>query len=568
MAEILSPEVIVARIRDALDALERRPRTPGLEAYEEDRVAFLRSADELGEPRLVHAEGVPVRYATALFWQGRIGGIVASDPATGEVLSWPAWGPARRPLFMYSIEEVERFLERRDPRVHEVVPRELKTPTRFSVEPSKIHESWLLERYDALPFKNQEERYAWVEEVNRARRMRTRWRHKAGYQEPSFKCLSYAASTVADWWGLMYGVAPCERYQNFVNGSQEYGVNPRALEVLYYHRARRVLPRLTRRGRLYRLLPPLPQTLDPVTRERIPACSLAFADLLASPEDLDLPDPLTRDGQPRHAYRAGMWHMDQPPKTLFTKGRADPALIREALHRHGIVLAFTQARMLRVIRFGLHGIPIVGYFKRGDETLFVYHESYGNHGPGYVWDDSGGPSYMTIPASMLREASCFPHRLWIDVAVEGDRLAARVTHSGGGEVAAGGRTRVPLPERPDRVRLSAGRPYFLREDGQPWEATAPWAGAHPAQLAVTRWILLASQLAAHAAYRPPHVVAALAAIERELVEMGTRPGAPFEALAPFLGIVTDREVTLLQSQLLPRLVEAGLPDAVVRRVMA
>jgi hypothetical protein len=567
MSQILPPDVIVTRIRDALDALERRPRTPGLEAYEEDRLRFLRSADELGEPRLLHTEGVPVRYATALFWGDRIGGIVASDPHSGEVLSWPAWAPGPRPLFMYSIEEVERFLERNDPRVGEVVPRELKTPTRFSVDPARVPGAWLLERYEALPFKNQEERYAWVEEVNKSRRMRTRWRHKGGYQEPSFKCLSYAASTVADWWGLMYGVPPEGRYQNFVNGSQEYGVNPRALEVLYYHRARR-LARLTRQGRMYRLAPPLPQTLDPVTRERIPACSRAFAHLLTTPEDLELGDPLARDGLPRYGFRAGMWHMDMPPKTLFSKGQADPAAIREALHRHGIVLGFTQARMLRVIRFGLHGVPIVGYFKQGNETLFIYHESYGNHGPGYVWDDSGGPSYMTIPASMLREASCFPHRLWIDVAVEGGNLAVRATHSGGGAVNVRGRTLVPVPERPDRVHLTAGRPYFLREDGQAWEASAPWAGTRPGQVALFRWLLLASQLANHPGHRPAHVEATLAALERELIEVAHRPDEPLEQLSAFQRIVSDREVTLLQSQLLPRLVQAGLSETVVRRVMA
>jgi hypothetical protein len=577
---LLPPATIRARIEEALHALARRPRTPGLESYEEDRVRFLTSAERVGEPRLVHAEGVPVRYATPLFWGERVGGIVASEPHTGEVLSWPAWAPGPRPLFAYTVEDLERFIAQSDPRVGEVVPQQLRTPTRFSVDPARVEGAYLLERYDALPFKNQEERYAWVEEVNRSGRMRTRWRHKTGYQEPSFKCLSYAASTVVDWWGLMHGVTPSASYQSFVNGSQEYGVNPRELEVLYYHRARRI------GGRFYRLAPRLPPTLDPVTRERIAASSVAFARLICSPDEIDLPDPLTRDGRPLYRFRRGMWHMDGPPRTLFAKGKGDPAAIREALHRHGIVLAFTQARFLRVIRIGLHGIPIVGYFRRGKETLFIYHESYGNHGPGYVWDDGGGPCYMTIPAHMLREASCFPHRLWIDAEPAGEGLAIRITHSGGGAldtpppmVHHGGGARAatavaggwiaPPPPQTGTITITVDREYFRGEDGKPVSVTMPWGGADAAAVAVARWRRAARQLEPRGpAHHPPHLTARLAALERELVELARRPGFRLETLAPLSRVVSDRDVTLLQGALLPRLLAAGLPPEIARRVMA
>ena len=334
-------------------------------------------------------------------------------------------------------------------------------------------------------------------------------------------------------------------------------------------------------------MPRLPVTLDPITRERIPNSSLAFAQLICSPDQAEVGDPLTRDNQPVYAYRPGMWHMDGPPKTLFTKGRSDPAVLREALHRHGIVLAFTQARMLRVIRFGLHGIPIVGYFQKGNETFFIYHESYGNHGPGYVWDDSGGPAYMTIPGSMLREASCFPHRLWMDLEVDAGSVALSVTHSGGGalespapevrtadtvragEVLGPGRARLPLPEGPASVSIAVDRDYFRREDGKPFEAVLPWVGREPGPLAVARWLFLARQLEARdVTYRPPHVEQKLAALEVEMVELSRAPGFALEPLLTLRQVVSDRDVTLLQSILLPHLLERGLDPALARRAMA
>ena len=577
----LTPAEIKARIEAALAALHARPRTPGLEVYEEDRARFLKSADKLGEPELVLTEGKPVRYATPLLWGDRVGGFVASDPWSGEVLSWPSWAPGPLPLIAYTADELARFVRQDDPRIHEIVPREIRTPTRFAVDPEKLQGAYLIDRYQALPFKNQEERYAWVEEVNRTRRMRTEWRHKGGFQEPSYKCLSFASSTVADWWGLMYGVPPGASYQNFVNGTQEYGVNPRELEVLYYHRARR------RGGRYYKLTPRLVKH-DPVTRERIASSSTAFARLICSPEEIELDDPLTRDGLPKYKYRPGMWHQDGPPRTLFTKGKgADAALIREALHRHGIVLAFTQARVLRVIRFGLHGIPIVGYYRKGKDTVFIYHESYGNHGPGYVWDDSGGPSYMTIPANFLREASVFPHRLWMDVEPVDGALVLNVTHSGGGHLAtpppaisasgaalasvlAGeGRHRFAPPAGPALIAISVDREYFRREDGRPFEAVFPWPGGDPAALALARWLFLARQLEARAAeYRPPHLLVRLSALESELVALARRPDMQLERLLPLRQVVDDRDITLLQTRLLPRLLEAGLPPEIARRVMS
>jgi hypothetical protein len=546
----------------------------------------------IGEPRLVSAGGQPVRYLTPLEWGDVVGGFVASDPVSGEVVSWPAWGPGPDgpvPLLALAPAAVDRLLAARDPRVHELVPPELSTAHLFAVDPARLPGAYLIERFDALPFKNQEERHAWVEQTNRERRMRTRWRYRSGFQEPSYKCLSYASSTVADWWGLIHGHPISGHYQNFVNGTQEYGVDPRALEVLYLHRARR-------RIRPYRLAPRLPMTLDPVTRERIPSSSMAFAHLLCTPEAIELSDPLTRSGLPGYRYWPGMWHMDGPPRVLFRKGMSDPAAIREALHRHGIVLAITQARMLRFIRFGLHGIPIVGYFQKDGETLFVYHESYGNHGPGYVWDNSGGPCYMTIPARMLREASSFPHRLWLDVRVAGgdggdggDSLIVIATHSGGGAATgtaleardAGGATipvrpegagagchRLAVPAEPARIELEARREHFLRADGSGHRAVLPWGGASALPLAISRWLMLCRELEESGADpRPAHVLSAIASTEDELLAIGRRRDLDLGDLSPLARVLVDRELSRLQGTLLPRLAGRGLDPEIVARLV-
>lgn len=490
--------------RDALEAAIAAVRraSPPEEPYLADLAAFLAGFDTVGQPRLFHVEGRPARFLTPLLARGLVGAIVASDPFTGEVLSWPGWLPGPRAPFWETEEELLRLAQTGDPAADEYIPRRLDRANQFSVTPRDLERSRLIDGWDRLPYKNQEERHTWVEEVRAGGRMRTDWRYSPGVQYPAYKCLSYAGSTVVDWWGWRLGHPPRGRYQNLVNGLQEYGLDPRELEVLYHHRAR-----LHPVG--YPLLPAVDYALDPVTRERIPCSLRSYARLLASPVEQELADPLYRDDAPIYRYWPGKYHIDEPPRVLFASGRQDEQAIVDALESHGIVFAMTQTRILRVLRAGLHAIAIVGHYERDGQRVFVYHESYGNRAAGYLWDNSGGPGLMSIPVNLLRGAVAFPHRPWLDL----DDGCLVVRHADGGTldatadvtVRAQGRAVQTQAAGPGRLRLPGlGRAllqvelrhrHFLARDGGPVRVTVPWPGdgGRGAGESIARWLALGLQ---------------------------------------------------------------------------
>jgi hypothetical protein len=259
----------------------------------------------------------------------------------------------------------------------------------------------------------------------------------------------------------------------------------------------------------YPLLPAVEYALDPVTRERIPCSLRSYARLLASPREQELADPLFRDDPPVYRYWPGKYHMDEPPRVLFSSGRQDEQAIVDALDAHGIVFAMTQTRILRVLRAGLHAIPIVGYFEQDGRRVFVYHESYGNRAAGYLWDNSGGPGLMSLPVGLLRGAVAFPHRPWLDL--EDGCLVVR--HAGGGTLAAAADVSVSAqghpvrvePAGPGRLRLPGlGRAllevrirhrHFLARDGGAVQVVIPWPGdgGRGAGESLARWLALGLQ---------------------------------------------------------------------------
>ena len=97
-------------------------------------------------------------------------------------------------------------------------------------------EEYLVSGWELLPFKHQRAYLSWVEYVNDNLNPTNEWSEK-GYDENnervSLKCLSYAASTVLDWFYLQEGI-PLNTYSNFVNNRTENGTNHRELESLYH----------------------------------------------------------------------------------------------------------------------------------------------------------------------------------------------------------------------------------------------------------------------------------------------------------------------------------------------
>ncbi len=497
-APVLSSEEARQRVVEAIRGVVEAP--PAAEPWLADLRAFLASFETVGESRLFHVEERPARFLTPLKMGRHVGALVASDPFTGEVLAWPGWMPGLKPAYLLTEEEMLELVARDHPRTHEVIPTRLDRSNRFAVTPADLERATLIEGWDRVPYKNQEERLDWVERVNASGVMRTKWRQSPGMQEPAYKCLSYASSTVADWWGWRLGTPPAGRYQSLVNGLVEYGLDPRELETLYHHRARRNPVRYAR-------LPPAGKGLDPVTRERIPSSLRGYATLLTSPESQELKDPLYRTDPREYSYWPGKYHMDGPPRLLFTGGRQDEAAILDALQNHGIVMAMTQTRLFGMVRVGLHAIAIVGWFERRGKIALVYHESYGNKAAGYLWDGSGGPGLMSIETRLLRGAVAFPHHAWFDLE---DERTLSAKHSEGGTLDAAGDLAVTADGRPVdwsphlpslpacRVDLQLSHRHFFDRAGQPVRLTLPWPGPgeRGAAFPVLRWLTLTRQLRA------------------------------------------------------------------------
>jgi hypothetical protein len=108
-----------------------------------------------------------------------------------------------------------------------------------------------------------------------------------------------------------------------------------------------------------------------------------------------------------------------------------------------------------------------------------------------------------------------------------------------------------------RLKVSARREYFLREDGHPFEAVLPWAGPGLVAPLVSRWVFLSAQLErSGATFVPAHLAKALRAIEERIVVYSGKIRK--DELAPFARLLTLDERALVRATLLPRLSDLGL----------
>src|SRR3989338_1968842 len=94
---------------------------------------------------------------------------------------------------------------------------------------------YLVDNWDNLSFKHQRADNQWISNyVNPVLDPKgLNWNDND--ENISLKCLSYAASTIADWHSIETGqVLPY--YQNILNNKTEFGHNPRELEQVYTDR--------------------------------------------------------------------------------------------------------------------------------------------------------------------------------------------------------------------------------------------------------------------------------------------------------------------------------------------
>ncbi len=400
------------------------------------------------------------RWLVGLQMEDEIGGFLAIDPQDGSLLSRLMFTPELVPLFRVPSDvwtaapNVNAI-----PQLAELVPPLTQFTTGIPIDPSKQNVQ-LIDYVRDLPKKTQEERRETVEAFNRGlgREVGVTLRHTPGRRTATSKCLAVAASYLADWWLVATGET-LQPYRNAVGGQQEYGINPRHLESLYYKRVH------NEAGRFGRVVLRLGNWLgihmyargpfklvgrDRVTGEGIPYSPRGYARILGETEAGAVPDPLAPDFV-QFTHGDNPFAMDEPPLLMVldrnymarrtrrkderryqTKDApfqiADwnsSRLERHELEAHLINALNTwgplyaqhmqrnrQGDPQRGLRAkGVHACVIVGHTEIEGRIHFIYRETFGDATQRYLEDSFLGPSYRAFPIEFFYQAIAFPHTL-------------------------------------------------------------------------------------------------------------------------------------------------------------
>jgi hypothetical protein len=307
--------------------------------------------------------------------------------------------------------------------LQELIPIKLSYSAGSSVEPLQLKNAYLVKgAIDCLPFKSQEERSAWLQKTQLPGKTNDPLASHLGRRTGTSKCLSYATSSVADYWTRMMGYS-LPRYRNFISGINEYGWDPRLLENIYFNQ------HLKHAKRFWMA----PFGKDRVTGEKIPWSIKGYVEVLANTPAQTVQDRLDKNRAWTLSDRG--FHMDATPVRIF-KGVAlgKTKKLKEALHKFGALLSQHTTRFSDNIPnpiLAAHAVMIVGYFTDKGNDYFIYQESFGGNGAGYYEDSLGGPRYRAMPAKLIYQAWGFPHRLQASLKkVPGGLMVTPKNHEG------------------------------------------------------------------------------------------------------------------------------------------
>ncbi|MGM0440879.1 MAG: hypothetical protein ACQEQC_00425 [Elusimicrobiota bacterium] len=316
----------------------------------------------------------------------------------------------------------------------------------FPVNPETA--DFLIDEYDKIPYKNLQEKKAWINSVNKAYDLK--WNYMPGSRAVSAKCMSYAASYISDWFKIRNSSPPYKfnSYISYLRGEEELGMNPRVLEILYNKRA------VEKKREQYAKQPPLEED-DELNLEEIPSCPITrlwykeaqdlksslkgseatlsgagaykkipfftddvtgepmnsslegFAKVLSSEwEPGQLRDPVIKDFEYNiHRNPSGI----KDYEVLFSANTgADEKTLINALESRGIVLAGIIYRNFGVpLDISVHSVAIIGYKDVGGKKYFVYKEVFGEHDWKEPETEKGGPSYRMMPVEEFHSAYSF-----------------------------------------------------------------------------------------------------------------------------------------------------------------
>jgi hypothetical protein len=404
------------------------------------------------------------RWLVGLDMGTEIGGFFAVDPVDGSIQSPLMFTPDLEPLFRVSARKWNQApAVNAIPGLNELIPPVSQFTTGIPVDPHAPG-VFLIEGLLDLPKKTQEERRDTIEAFNRGpgKAAGVQMHHTPGRRTATSKCLAVAASYLADWWIVATG-GKLDPYRNPVGGQQEYGINPRHLESIYYQRAREEAGLVGRaviglgsltglhlhaRGN-FKLV-----GRDRVTREPIPYSPRGYARILSETMAGSVPDPLMPD-HVQYEHGNNPFAMDEPPLLMVidrnlmarrtrrkderryddddayfqiaewnarqhsTAGQEQELIA--ALHSWGPLYAQHMQRDSKgnpqtgIRAKGVHACVIVGYTTIDDRLHFIYRETFGNANHRYLEDSFLGPSYRAFPVEFFYQAIAFPHTLQLSI---------------------------------------------------------------------------------------------------------------------------------------------------------
>lgn len=402
--------------------------------YQADLQAILRAYPVLASPRQVLLEGQPVKILVPLqMSEQEVGGFfqVSTDGST--ILSWLVWDKDLKPMFRVPRSDWEKAPDANSlPQLAELIPVKPDHSAGVPVEISDLEDVFLIDHLEFIPPKTQEELKIYTGREGLAGAL--------GRRTGSSKCISYALSMASDWWKSVLGL-PIGKYVSFVNGTLEYGMNPRLIEALYYS-----VP-----GSPYSWV--LFTGKDRVTGEKIAYSPKHFAYIVSSiPLPKEVQDPIRK--QISYPLPRDGFGMDKPFYPVFDHHKGDVKTIREGLARYGILFAQHTMRFMSdkvSSPLGVHGVNIVGTARLKGKDVVLYYETFGKNHRDYIEDSFYGPRLRAFPVQFFYQGLSFPHHVRVAMEPRGDSLTVRFTDCLG------------RPVSPDRVSVERdGTPVAVK----------------------------------------------------------------------------------------------------------
>ncbi len=420
----------------------------------------LKKYPEVAEPKTMFIGEKAAKILVPLkLSEKQIGGFFQVSSDGKQVLSYLIWDKTGTPLFKVDAQKWNSAKKANElEELKELVPIQDNYSAGTPVELSDLQNAFIIDYIDMLPSKTQEER----EEYTSKNGLKS----TLGRRTASSKCLSYAASLASDWWNIAQG-NKLGKYDSFVNGAREFGMNPRIVESLYFNFPKCPYAFIKETG------------LDRVTGEKIPYSPKNYAYIMSS---IDAPksfkDPLKK--QLTHKIPANAFGMDLPFMNSFNKCNGKVEKIKQDLQRYGIMYAQHTSRLFKdkvsLTVQGVHAVNIVGTGVLKGEPVVLYYETFGKNKRDYLEDSFYGPRLRAFPVKFFYQGIVFPHRIIADVRPGKNEIVVRfLNHEGkkiqpsklqvklNGKVVkvrAGSVIQIPASFGNNKLELSYSRKYF------------------------------------------------------------------------------------------------------------